>query len=229
MTIGGKEIYLYKFENLHAIEDFINSGLKMLQKVNQNQEIFINNEENSIMDSLNKRYNLPIKDEELLQEYNEILRSEMDVFIEIRRHIRYSMFLSSYSFFESSLRFLCNEVSENTAFKLSKKAANISSIEHYWNFLIIKFQIKTKNSQKDFDSIKNRKDLRDAITHKNGVVKPTKVVNISGVNIESNYFGTHQIEIKSSEFVAENLKEYWSFFSEVLLEIDKRYYELYIK
>jgi hypothetical protein len=125
--------------------------------------------------------------------YEHFYSDQKNMIEEIEILQRYSMCVSYFSFFESRLKEICEFIESNFEFeKKVKDFCNNNNICGYWKYLIDVFEI-SKKTECQYTPIINRYEIRNIITHQNGIpkaeqfnsikyIKHIKITNSSQMN-----------------------------------------------
>ena len=154
---------------------------------------------------------------------------ELTVLDEMERLQRYSLLLTTFAFFESKLKELCNEIERDIDFrvKLNDLNKNKGDLFKYWTFLVKIFGVNGVRLEKSFNVICQHKKIRNAISHSDGVVpkkdsnflKDIKFIKI--VEFEDNYLVSLQ-----KDYLEYLINEIELFTDDLLEEIVKKYTEI---
>ncbi|MEI6346715.1 MAG: hypothetical protein WCP69_02095 [Bacteroidota bacterium] len=163
--------------------------------------------------------------------YEDFYNEQEQILDEIDIIQRYSMCVSCFSFFESRLKELCELIESN--FKLDLKIEDLyskSDILRYWIFLVKVFKISVTENLL-FNSITDKKDVRNIIIHQNGISNSKqlkKIKSINGIHLSA-LNGQTRIVMIGSQFNNDLLCEIEKFFSVLLKAIDERYKEMSVE
>lgn len=129
------------------------------------------------------------------------------------------------------MRKICTEISDEfDDFALPDTKKNRDKLTIYWNYLKNSFGIHSTLIEKHFTKIKNHKEIRNKITHENGMFEEQELHKVAPQNFQGMSFrkigNILTIEITDIQFLL-NLLEYINTFITKLIEsVDNRYQQI---
>lgn len=228
MKLDFNNINIFKWADLNYFEFENQIAFDALKNLNLNQEKSLSESKVALdknIEDFQKSLELLSKEEQesyVNQKYywDEVIINELQLIQ------RYSSILSIFSFYESRLKMICELIEGEFELKVKIKKINNygSTLNKYWIYLNEVFEIKNDDIQKLFSALDDYRNIRNAIAHKNGMTRE-KIVSQEGLIL--NKIGDEfQIEISEIIFIKNLLQNIETFMSKLLIEIDKRYYEL---
>lgn len=149
---------------------------------------------------------------------------EIGIYQLIQNH-RNGAILSIFSLIEGQLKNICTQIQKEFEFKIKLNDLNGADyINKYWIFLTKVFCIKTKQIEKFYTPIKQRKYIRNKIAHSNSIIDDNKiefVQQLKGITVKNKI-----IEINDYIFIENLIQISKEFFENLILVINDRYTEL---
>ena len=153
--------------------------------------------------------------------------SEMQSINDLRLIYRSSCLLMAFSIIESKIEELCRIICIISGHKIRKVSKN-SFIEIFSKYLEQVFGKDINVVSDDFSHLEMYKLVRNSFTHANGIMTDTQKNRISALKnlsiVSTN--NSHQIQIKSREFLDELLSLMESIFTKILDNIDNKLHEM---
>lgn len=137
----------------------------------------------------------------------------------------YSLCLSLFSFFESRLKEICNNIQEEFEYKI--KAIDLkgsSDINRYIKYLTKVFEIDIEDTNLHLSIVEQQKLIRNKIAHNNGMTSPeeqAKVQKCVGLSISK-----YNNIVITEDFLLFLLQHIEEFFKTIEPIIDTRYIEI---
>lgn len=228
MKINLNDINIFKWADLNYFEFENKIAFDALKSLNLNQEKSLS-ESKVVLDKniedFRKGLELLSEHEQESYIYQKYYLDEV-IINELQIIQRYSSILSIFSFYESRLKMICELIETEFEFKVKIKHLNNyeGDLNKYWNYLSKVFEIKTDSIENLFKPINVHKKIRNAIAHHNGKTNE-KIAPQEGLTL--NKIGDKfQIVIDENIYINNLLQNIEIFIRELLIEIDKRYFEL---
>jgi hypothetical protein len=163
------------------------------------------------------------------QYYQHFYEDSERIIKQILQNHRKASLLSVFSILEGQLKLISNLIEDEFNFDIKLKNLNGSDYIHrYWLFLTKVFKMHSMDIEKDYNSIRQHKYIRNKIAHNNSVIEKRKlqfVKETKGLRIRK--FGEDNIvEIKNDKYISDILNSIRMFFNKLTKEIDNRYGEI---
>lgn len=228
MKFDLNKIRLLEWTDLYYFEMEINISIDALKSLSTNQEKTLSDIEQDFQKQIDEDQNL--KTEYGSDFYTHVYETEGFTINELRKLQRYSIILSTHSFFEGKLKSLCEKIEHEFDFKIKiGDLKNNDDLQLYWTFLEKVYNIDMSSVEEFFTPIKQQKIVRNIIAHQEGffgLLQFKKIQFLKGLEHEELFEGKYIILITNDEYLNYLLKNMRMFFSVLIELIDKQYEKL---
>jgi hypothetical protein len=233
MKMDIRDLYLFDWKELEYLQFENEIGIHAFKILNANQEKALQKTQNKFGTVLRKKKkHLKNMNEEEKQRYcSQFYEREEKEIGELQRQQRYSMCVSLFSFFEGRLKTICNKIEQEFVFKIKIDDLNKSDdLKRYWNYLEKVFEMKMKNLEPLYTPIKQNKEIRNKIAHKDGNANAEEkkrinnIVKGKGLSFKqiNDYF---QIQISDTKYILYLIDIMSEFLDKLISAIDGKYME----
>jgi hypothetical protein len=225
-----EEDHVFQWHAIDWLQDEFEFAFRAFNELFEKQELSLKESikefERKISDDL-KSIDLEFRDSYRSHYYGEEERMLNEILF-IQRNAN---LLALFSFFESMLKKICDEIQKhyNCKIKVDDLKGEKGDISKYWKYLTKVYEIDDKQVNNYYSNLIEQKFIRNKIAHNDGFINKEELQNVKmkkGLTIKSIQNNKFIIKITDVQYLIDTNFNLSSFFYALIVEVDERFIKL---